>query len=58
MCSSYDAQKISVLHFDSHTDTYHTEVLTHGSIFYRLIQDNYVDPKSNIQLGICTPWDE
>jgi len=50
--------KISVVHFDSHTDTYPTEVLTHGSVFYQLMQEDHVVPNRSIQLGIRTPWDD
>jgi agmatinase len=50
--------KLSVVHFDSHTDTYPTEVLTHGTVFYQLMQEDHVEPTSSIQVGIRTPWDD
>ena len=50
--------KLSVIHFDSHTDAWETPHPSHGGMFWDLKRDEMIDPSSTIQLGIRTPWDE
>ncbi|MBL0691220.1 MAG: agmatinase [SAR324 cluster bacterium] len=54
-------QPISLLQFDSHTDTWSDEGLSridHGSMFYHAIKEGYIDPKKSVQLGIRTVNDD
>ena len=50
--------KLSVIHFDSHTDAWETPHPSHGSMFWDLRRDDVIDASSSIQLGIRTPWDD
>ncbi len=46
--------KISLIHFDAHSDTWESEDFNHGTMFYHAIQEGIIDPKHSIQLGIRT----
>ena len=47
------------MHFDTHTDT-GTEVfgveVSHGTPFYRLVEDGSIEPKRYVQVGIRGYW--
>ena len=48
---------ISLLQFDSHTDTWSdegTKRIDHGSMFYHAIKQGLIDPQHSVQLGIRT----
>ncbi len=51
---------VALTHFDAHIDTWPTsfgQVLGHGSVFYRAIEEGLVDPAKMIQIGIRSPVD-
>ena len=47
---------IGMIHFDSHTDLFHSyfdgTMFTHGTPFRRAVEENLLDPKRVIQIGI------
>jgi guanidinopropionase len=47
---------LGMIHFDSHTDLYHSyfggEMYTHGTPFRRAIEEELLDPKRVVQIGI------
>ncbi|MEM9844520.1 MAG: agmatinase [Pseudomonadota bacterium] len=47
---------VGMIHFDSHTDLFHSyfggEMYTHGTPFRRAIEEELLDPKRVIQIGI------
>jgi guanidinopropionase len=47
---------LGMIHFDSHTDLFHSyfdgTMFTHGTPFRRAIEENLLDPKRVIQIGI------
>lgn len=49
-------QPLGMIHFDSHTDLYHSyfggEMYTHGTPFRRAIEEELLDPKRVVQIGI------
>ena len=50
--------KLSLIHFDAHTDTYQEEQrYNHGCMFYRAPREGLIDPDSSIQIGIRTEFD-
>ncbi len=52
--------KLSLIHFDAHTDTYAEEGSTynHGSMFYHAPREGIIDPDKSIQVGIRTEYTE
>jgi guanidinopropionase len=50
------ARPVGMVHFDSHTDLYHSyfggRLYTHGTPFRRAIEEGLLDPKRVIQIGI------
>ncbi len=52
--------KLSMIHFDAHTDTYEEEGSTynHGSMFYHAPREGIIDPDKTIQVGIRTEYTE
>ena len=46
-----------VHHFDTHTDT-ETEVreISHGTLFYRLVEQGHLDPRRYVQIGLRGYW--
>jgi agmatinase len=49
---------VGLVHFDAHVDTWQEnfgQVYAHGSVFYHAIEENLVDPKRMIQIGIRSP---
>ena len=49
-------EPLGMIHFDSHTDLYHSyfggELYTHGTPFRRAIEENLLDPKRVVQIGL------
>lgn len=47
---------LSMIHFDSHTDLFHSyfggAMYTHGTPFRRAVEENLLDPKRVVQIGI------
>ncbi|WP_019530989.1 agmatinase [Dasania marina] len=49
--------KLSLIHFDAHTDTYKEEVkYSHGTMFYHAPKEGLVDPERSVQIGIRTEY--
>jgi agmatinase len=46
--------KLSLIHFDAHTDTVQMPYLTHGSMFYYAVEEGLIDPEHSIQIGVRT----
>jgi len=50
---------VGVVHFDTHTDT-GTEVfgveVSHGTPFYRLVEQGHLDPRRYVQIGLRGYW--
>jgi agmatinase len=59
---AYRKQKIAVVHFDSHPDTwdeYWGERYTHGTMYRRAIEEELIDTERSIQVGLHgTLYDE
>jgi guanidinopropionase len=51
-----DKGPLGMIHFDSHTDLFHSyfdgTMFTHGTPFRRAVEENLLDPKRVIQIGI------
>ena len=51
-----DKDPLGMIHFDSHTDLFHSyfdgTMFTHGTPFRRAVEENLLDPKRVIQIGI------
>ena len=51
-----DRGPLGMIHFDSHTDLFHSyfdgTMFTHGTPFRRAVEENLIDPKRVIQIGI------
>lgn len=46
--------KLSLIHFDAHTDTHGGPVLNHGSMFIYAANEGLIDPQTSVQIGIRT----
>ena len=50
---------VGLVHFDTHTDTgtevYGVEV-SHGTPFYRLVEQGHLDPRRHVQIGLRGYW--
>ena len=46
--------KLSLIHFDAHTDTHGGPVLNHGSMFIYAATVGLIDPTTSVQFGIRT----
>lgn len=46
--------KLSLIHFDAHTDTHEAVHLNHGSMFWHAVKEGLIDPDTSIQIGIRT----
>jgi agmatinase len=46
--------KLSLLHFDAHSDTWTDERHHHGSVFYHALNEGLIDAQSSVQVGIRT----
>ncbi len=53
------AGPVGLVHFDTHTDTaaevYGVEI-SHGTPFYRLVEQGHVDPRRYVQIGLRGYW--
>ena len=51
--------KLSLLHFDAHTDTWEDEEgrVDHGTMFFHAVKEGLVDPRRSAQVGIRTTND-
>lgn len=49
-------ERVGLIQFDSHTDLFHSyfdgQMYTHGTPFRRAIEENLIDPKRTVQVGI------
>lgn len=50
--------KLSLLHFDAHTDDYNGPDYDHGTMFYHAVQEGFIDPERSVQIGIRTAHDD
>lgn len=51
-------RKISLLHFDAHSDTYDNgSACDHGTMFYHAPKEGLIDPYASVQVGIRTEYD-
>lgn len=46
--------KLSLIHFDAHTDTHDGPFLNHGSMFIYAAKEGLIDPLTSVQIGIRT----
>lgn len=46
--------KLSLIHFDAHTDTHDGPFLNHGSMFIYAAREGLIDPETSVQIGIRT----
>lgn len=53
-------KKLSIIHFDAHCDTWADDEeysLNHGTMFYKAIKNEIIDPAKSVQIGIRT-WND
>ncbi len=48
-------QPLALIHFDAHSDTWRSDDLHHGTMFYHAIQEGLIDPDVSMQIGLRTP---
>lgn len=54
-----DGRKLSLLHFDAHSDTYtNGSNCDHGTMFYHAPKEGLIDPDHSVQVGIRTEYDK
>jgi agmatinase len=61
-CVTYSALKahaekhgpLALIHFDAHRDIQQSDYFDHGTFVHHAIEDGLIDPKSSIQIGIRT----
>ena len=46
--------KLSLVHFDAHSDTWREEVYNHGTMFFHAIEEGLIDPDRSVHVGIRT----
>lgn len=49
---------LALVHFDAHVDTWPDcfgQPLSHGSVFYRAIEEGLIEPRRTVQIGIRSP---
>ena len=49
---------LALVHFDAHVDTWPDnfgQVYAHGSVFFHAIEEELIDPKRSVQIGIRSP---
>jgi agmatinase len=46
---------LALVHFDAHSDTWVSDDLNHGTMFYHAIQEGIIDPSRSAQIGLRTP---
>lgn len=50
--------KISIIHFDAHTDDYNDNKFDHGSIMFHAVTEKLINPYLSVQIGIRTEYKE
>lgn len=48
--------RMSLLHFDAHTDTYDGPEYDNGTMFHYAVEEGLIDPDTSIQIGIRTAY--
>lgn len=57
--SKFFKRKLSLLHFDAHSDTYENgSNCDHGTMFYRAPNEGLIDVSKSVQVGIRTEYDK
>lgn len=57
--AEFFGKKLSLLHFDAHSDTYSNgSDCDHGTMFYRAPAEGLIDVNSSVQVGIRTEYDK
>lgn len=57
--SKFFNKKLSIIHFDAHSDTYSNgSDCDHGTMFYRAPVEGIIDPDKSVQIGIRTEYDK
>lgn len=46
---------LALIHFDAHSDTWPSEDVNHGTMFYHAIQEGLLDTEHSMQVGLRTP---
>jgi agmatinase len=46
---------LALIHFDAHSDTWKSEDVNHGTMFYHAVQEGLIDPGHSMQIGLRTP---
>ncbi|MSP81352.1 MAG: agmatinase [Alphaproteobacteria bacterium] len=46
--------KLSLVHFDAHSDTWADDLYNHGTMFYHAMNEGLIDPARSIQIGLRT----
>jgi len=46
---------LALIHFDAHSDTWASEDVNHGTMFYHAVQEGVIDAEHSIQGGLRTP---
>ncbi|MFC3051321.1 agmatinase [Kordiimonas pumila] len=46
---------LALIHFDAHSDTWESDDLNHGTMFYHAIKEGIILPEHSIQMGMRTP---
>jgi agmatinase len=44
--------KLSLVHFDAHSDTWRDENFNHGTMFFHALEEGLIDPERSIHVGI------
>ncbi len=60
-CALHLGRPVGLVHFDTHTDTaseLYGRELSHGTPFYRLVEQGHVDPARYVQIGLRGWWPE
>lgn len=47
-------QPLSLIHFDAHSDSWRSELKSHGTMFFHAAREGVVDPDRSVQIGIRT----
>lgn len=50
--------KISIVHFDAHSDDYNHNQFDHGSVMFHAVIEKLIDPNYSVQIGIRTKYDK
>lgn len=50
--------KISLIHFDAHSDNYDNNQFDHGSIVFHAVNERLIDAKHSVQIGVRTKYNK